>query len=104
MGGQPSALIVGQTQTFLSDLLAQDSIFLIEVFDHMLLAALDPTGQSSDDELKQHAVHRAEHTGKLGRSLSMPMPAVWGESVVIFSDPVLAPDGVLTSSRLTLWR
>jgi hypothetical protein len=57
-----STSVVGQAQAFLPKLFAQDAVFLDEVIDYLLLAAVNPTGQNGDDKLKQHAVHRAEYT------------------------------------------
>jgi hypothetical protein len=92
-------LVVGQAQALFSQLFTQDTVFLDEVIDYLLLTALDPSGHNGDDKLKKYAIHRAKYTGKSGRNLGLPMPAKWQESRVIFTDLVLAPDGV---TRVTL--
>jgi hypothetical protein len=52
LGGQPSALIVVEPGSF-AELLLEDFDLLLEVFDNVLLIAVDPAGQAYHIELKQ---------------------------------------------------
>ena len=51
LGGQPSALVVVEPG-LLVQLLPHDLNLLLEVFDHVLLMAVDPAGQTNEEELK----------------------------------------------------
>ena len=50
-GGKPSALVVVEPG-LLVQLLPHDLNLLLEVFDHVLLMAVDPAGQTNEEELK----------------------------------------------------
>ena len=49
-GGQSSALLVVEPGLF-AQLLLEDFDLLLEVFDDVLLVAVDPAGQTEEDEL-----------------------------------------------------
>ena len=51
LGGQPSALVVVEAG-LLAQLLPEDLNLLLEVFNNVLLIAVDPTGQTDEEELK----------------------------------------------------
>ena len=54
-GGQPAALVVGESWLF-AQLFPEDLDLLLEVFDDKLLVTVEPTGQADKHELQ--SVHR----------------------------------------------
>ena len=50
-GRQPSALGIVEPR-LLAQLFLEDFDLLLEIFDHVLLMAVDPTGHAKEDELK----------------------------------------------------
>jgi hypothetical protein len=62
LGGQSSALVVVEPGLF-ARLFLQDFDLLLEVFDHVLLLAVDPAGQAKEEELKM------VHPGRVGVGL-----------------------------------
>jgi hypothetical protein len=44
-------LIVGQSEPFVTELLLENAIILLEVFDDRILLTGDPTGHGSDEDL-----------------------------------------------------
>ncbi len=59
-GGESTALAIGETKPFLAQLLPQGSVFLLEVFDHVLLVPTHPAGEDQHQELKRQSVHQSE--------------------------------------------
>jgi hypothetical protein len=51
LGRQPSALGIVEPGLF-AQLLPEHFDLFLEIFDHVLLVAVDPTGQAKEDELK----------------------------------------------------
>ena len=49
-GGQPAALIVGEPKALGAKLLAEDSILLAQVLDHLQLALVHPAGDGDQQE------------------------------------------------------
>jgi hypothetical protein len=49
--GKPSALMIGQSEPSATELLLENTVFLLEVFDDRILLTGDPTGHSSDEDL-----------------------------------------------------
>jgi len=51
---KPSALVVGEPQATVAELLAQDAVLLfLEVLDDLALAAVHPAGEHQQQELKR---------------------------------------------------
>ena len=46
-------MVIGQTQTSPSELLAKNAVLFLEVIDHILLMAVDPTGEHQQEKLKR---------------------------------------------------
>ncbi len=49
--GQSSALMIGQSEPSATELLLENEVFLLEVFDDRILLTGDPTCHSSDEDL-----------------------------------------------------
>ena len=77
--GQSSALVVGQENSLLSELLFQYSILSSQVIDRFLLLSIDPTGEDGEKQLpwredEVHIVRREVEGWKsptLGRSATV---------------------------------
>ena len=48
---KPATLIVGQSESFTSELLFQDAVLFSEIFDDSVLLATDPSGKGGDEDL-----------------------------------------------------
>jgi hypothetical protein len=62
LGGQPAALVVIEPGLF-AQLLPEDFDLLLQVFDDVLLVAVDPAGQAKEEKLKM------VHPGRIGVGL-----------------------------------
>ena len=51
-GGQSASLVVGEPPAPLAELLTQHPVLLAQVFDHLKLALIHPSGNSDQDKLK----------------------------------------------------
>ena len=49
--GKSSALMIGQPEPSATELLLENAVFLMEVFDDRILLAADPASQGSDEDL-----------------------------------------------------
>jgi len=49
--GQTSALVIVEQDAFLAELLSEHPIFSFQIFDDLLLVAIDPTGQDEKEQL-----------------------------------------------------
>ena len=49
--GKSSALMIGQSEPSATELLPENAVFLLKVFDDRILLTGDPTGHSSDEDL-----------------------------------------------------
>ena len=48
---QPLALVVAEQDSFLSELLSEDSILCQEILDGVLLTAVDPAGEDQEQQM-----------------------------------------------------
>jgi len=55
---EASALVVGEPQPPLAQLLAEDPVLLLEVVDHRELATVDPAREEQEQELQRRGRHR----------------------------------------------
>jgi hypothetical protein len=55
---EASALVVGEPQSPLAQLLAEDPVLLLEVVDHRELATVDPAREEQEQELQRRGRHR----------------------------------------------
>jgi hypothetical protein len=54
---KPAALVIGEPQATVAELLAQDAVLLLEVLDDLALAAVHPAGEHQQQELKRRGRH-----------------------------------------------
>src|ERR1035437_1912115 len=73
LGGQSSALVVIEPG-LLAHLLPEDLDLLLEVFDRVLLIAVDPAGQTDEEQLKM------VHPGRIGGGLQFGQEFCYGEA------------------------
>jgi len=52
LGGQATPLVVIQSQAPIAKLLAEYAVFLAEIFDHLLLGLIHPSGHRDEQEAK----------------------------------------------------
>jgi hypothetical protein len=71
LGGQPAALVVVEPG-LLVQLLPHDLNLLLEVFDNVLVIAVDPAGQTDEEELK------GVHPGRIGVGLQFGQKFCYG--------------------------
>jgi hypothetical protein len=75
---EPSTLLIGEAESLPAELLPQGSIprklrlLLLEIFDHVLLVAIDPASEDQHQKLQRQSVHlpesRPPKLGELGRN------------------------------------
>ena len=64
---ESAALIVGQAKSFLAELFLEDAVLLDEVLDCLCLVAVDPAGESGEEELEADEVgHVSTAVGEIG--------------------------------------
>ena len=73
LGGQSSALVVVEPG-LLAQLLPEDQDLLLEVFDRVLLIAVDPAGQTDEEQLK------LVHPGRIGGGRQFGQEFCYGEA------------------------
>ena len=56
LGGQATALIIGQSETPLAELLPQHTILLDKVGDDLRLLTVDPAGERREEKLQREKV------------------------------------------------
>src|SRR5438477_99815 len=52
LGSKSSPLIIRKAEPPMADLLSQNAIFLHQIFDHLLLPLVNPTGNGNDEKRK----------------------------------------------------
>ncbi len=52
-GGEPTALVIGESESTLADLLLQDAVLFDEVSHDQCLFAVNPTSKRGEEELKR---------------------------------------------------
>ncbi len=57
LDGESAAWSIGESQTFSAQLLAQRSVFLLEIFNHVLLVPIDPAPEDQHQKLESQSVH-----------------------------------------------
>ena len=57
---KPSTLRIGEAEPLPAELLPQGSIFLLEIFDHVLLVSIDPASEDQHQKLQRQRVHQCE--------------------------------------------
>ena len=67
-GGQPTPLVIAETQTSFAQLFTKNTIFFTQVFDYLKLAVIHPSSQSD-----QNKPEWIESYGHLVASLSMAL-------------------------------
>ncbi len=50
----------GEAESLSAQLLAQGSVFLLEIFDHVLLVSVDPASEDQHQKLNRKSVHLPE--------------------------------------------
>ena len=69
---EPSRLLIGEAELLPVELLAKGSVFLLEIFDHVLLMSVDPASEDQSQKLKRQSVHlpesRPANLGEIGRN------------------------------------
>jgi hypothetical protein len=55
---ESSALLIGKPKSLSVQLRAQGSVFLLELFDHILLVSIHPTSEDQHQELQRQSVHQ----------------------------------------------
>jgi hypothetical protein len=80
--GKPSSLVVGKPEPTITDLLAENAIFLNEVLDHVLLPLIQPARNGNDEKRKwiQTRWHRGSVTWGSTFTASDTMHAVFGDN------------------------
>ena len=58
--GESAALVIGKPESLSGQLRAQDSVFLLEILDHILLVSIDPDSEDQHQKLQRQSVHQAE--------------------------------------------
>ena len=60
LGGQPAALVIGESQAPTSELFPEHAVLLDEVSDDVCLFAVHPAGEGGEEELEREGIgHRA---------------------------------------------
>jgi hypothetical protein len=54
---EPTTLRIRESQSLPAELFAQGSILLLQVFNHVLLVAIYPSGEEQHQELQLQSVH-----------------------------------------------
>ena len=79
--GEPSALFVGQAETALAELLAEDAVLLEEILDDVVLMAVDPAGEREEKEPQR--VGRGRHGAELALEASAAQPEVVPSATIV---------------------
>ena len=59
---EATALAIGQEQASITELLAEHPVLRLQVFDDVLLGAIDPSRDDQDQKLKLESAHPRERT------------------------------------------
>ena len=54
---ESAALSIGESQSLSAQLLTQRSVFLLEIFNHILLVSIDPAREDQHQKLQWQSVH-----------------------------------------------
>jgi hypothetical protein len=57
---ESSALLIGEAEPLPAELLPQGSVFLLEIFDHVLLVSIYPASEDQHQKLQRQSVHQSE--------------------------------------------
>jgi hypothetical protein len=57
---EPSTLLISEAEPLPAELLTQGSIFLLEIFDYVLLVPIDPASEDQHQKLERQGVHQCE--------------------------------------------
>jgi hypothetical protein len=57
---EPSTLLIGEAEPLPAELLPQGSVFLLEIFDHVLLVSIDPASEDQHQKLQRQSVHQSK--------------------------------------------
>ena len=53
LGGQPNALVVGESETTRTELLSKDAVLGLEILNDLALLLVDPACQSNEEKLQR---------------------------------------------------
>ncbi len=72
LDSESTTLLTGEPKSLPAELLAQCSIFLLQILDHLLLVAVNPSGEDQHQKLKDSVF--------ICQSLGQPSPKEWAEN------------------------